>query len=188
MGYVKETYLKNKLVKVKRSLEATVEDIQHHALLIIRKKPRYMIIHAGTNHPSRSNSRKICSRFLQPKKDKLPDIELILSTAALRTGNGKALLILRQVTKYLVKLNIEFLISIRPKKMLLFSKMRVTRKIFTRTAANFFVIHFPDIFSFVLQFLLLFLYFCFFFFLLICLFFENKNLYSDTNSTMRSDE
>ena len=106
MVYVKETYLKNKLVKVKRSLEATVEGIQHHALLIIRKKPRYMIIHAGTN-PSWSNSKKICSRFLQPKKDKLPDIELISSTAALRTGNGKALLILRQVTKYLVKLNIE---------------------------------------------------------------------------------
>lgn len=61
---------KEQTVKLKRSLRASVEDIQDHALLIIQKKPRYMTIHAGTNHPSRSNSRKICSRFLQLKKDK----------------------------------------------------------------------------------------------------------------------
>ena len=61
---------KEQTVKLKRSLRASVEDIQDHALLIIRKKRRYMTIHAGTNHPSRSNSRKICSRFLQLKKDK----------------------------------------------------------------------------------------------------------------------
>ena len=173
MGYVKETYLKDKLVKVKRSLEATVEDIQHHALLIIRKKSRYMIIHAGTNHPSRSNSRKICSRFLQPKKDKLPDIELILSTAALRKGNGKALLILRQVTKYLVKLDIEIFDKHKAKENALVFENASDEKNLHPSGRKFFCNPFSGyiLFCSLVSFALFVFLFFFFFFLLIFFFF-----------------
>ena len=48
------------------------------------------------------------------------------------------------------------------KTILLFPEMRVMRKIFIWAAANlFFLIDFPEIFSFLLQFLLLFSYSCF---------------------------
>ena len=73
------------------------------------------------------------------------------------------------------------------KKDLLFPEMWMTSKIFTRAAANlFFLIDFLTIFSFLL-FLLLFLYPCFLC-LFVCLFFEIKNIYSDTHSTMRTGE
>ena len=170
MGYVKETYLKDKLVKVKRSLEATVEDIQHHALLIIRKKSRYMIIHAGTNHPSRSNSRKICSRFLQPRKDKFPDIELILSTAALRKGNGKALLILRQVTKYLVKLNIEIFDKHKAKENALVFENASDEKNLHPGGRKFFCNPFSGYTLFCSLVSFAFFVFLFFFFVFFCLF------------------
>ena len=49
----------------------------------------------------------------------------------------------------------------------------MTRKIFTRTTAIFFLINFLEIFYFLLQFLLFVLYSCIF--LLVCLFFEIKN-------------
>ena len=73
------------------------------------------------------------------------------------------------------------------KKLPLFPKMWVTRKIFTRAAANlFFLIHFPEYSLFFFSF------FCFFivflFFVLVCLFFEIKKMYSDTHSTLRAGE
>ena len=66
--------------------------------------------------------------------------------------------------------------------MLLFPEMQVTRKIFTRAASNlFFLIDLPEILSFGL---VSFGFFVFLFFLLTCLFFEIKNIYSDTHLTV----
>ena len=74
----------------------------------------------------------------------------------------------------------------RPKKIFLFPEMRVTRKIFTRAAAKFFLTRFSGyiIFSSLVSFT--FLYSCFF--VVACLFFEIKNMYSDTHSTMRAGD
>ena len=73
------------------------------------------------------------------------------------------------------------------KKKLLFPEMRVTRKIFTRAAANlFFLIRFSG--DILFSSLVAFAFFVFLFFVLLCLFFEIKNIYSDTYSTMRAGE
>ena len=62
--------------------------------------------------------------------------------------------------------------------------MRLARKIFTRAAANLFFNRFSR--DFFLSSLVSFAFFVFLFiFLLVCLFFEIKNIYSDTHSTMR---
>ena len=61
--------------------------------------------------------------------------------------------------------------------------MRVTRKIFNKAAANLFsLIDFPKILSSLVSFAFL------IFFFLLLLFFEIKNVYSDTYSTMRAGE
>ena len=67
--------------------------------------------------------------------------------------------------------------------------MRVTRKILTCVVANsFFLIDFAEIFSFFFSFFC-FSWFLFFVVAVVCLlFFEIKNVYSDTHSTMRADE
>ena len=71
-------------------------------------------------------------------------------------------------------------------KLLLFPGMRATREIFTRLVVNcFLLIDFPEIFSFFLWFLLLFLYSCLF---VACLFYEIKNIHSDVQWTMRVGE
>ena len=71
----------------------------------------------------------------------------------------------------------------------------VTKKIFTRVAANlFFLINFPyqfsgDILFYSLVSFIVFLFFCcFFLFLLVCLFFEIKITHSDSHSTMWASE
>ena len=67
--------------------------------------------------------------------------------------------------------------------------MRVTRKIVTRAATNLaFLIDFPEILFFLLSFLLLFSILALFCFVFACLFFEIKNIYPDTHSTMRAGE
>ena len=65
--------------------------------------------------------------------------------------------------------------------------MRLTRKIFTRAAANFFFNQFSgDIaFSSLVSFAF---FFVFLFFLFFYLFFEIKNIYCDTHSTMPAGE
>ena len=67
--------------------------------------------------------------------------------------------------------------------------MRVTRKIVTRAAANLFFCRFSGdiLFSSLVYFAFFVFLFCFVF-LLVCLFFEIKNIYSDTHSTMRAGE
>ena len=48
---------------------STVEDIQHHVLVTVSRKLRYMIIHAGTNDVARSSSREISDKILQLRKE-----------------------------------------------------------------------------------------------------------------------
>ena len=80
-------------------------------------------------------------------RDTLSLINLVKSDTSY-TNNHKSITDLFLTNK---PLSFQFT-SVRPKsKILLFSEMRLTRKIFTRATANlFFLIDFPDIFSFLL--------------------------------------
>ena len=102
-----EENLSNELpVKVRGFPGATVEGLQHHALAIIWKKPKFIILHAGANDAVRT-TRKILNKLLQPKvcvNEKLPEAE-ITTTPTL----CKAALTVRQLTKHLTTLKIYIL-------------------------------------------------------------------------------
>ena len=56
-------------------------DLRHHALPIIRKQPKYLIIHAGTNYAVKFTSRDILYKLLKLKsfiQEKLPHAEIII--------------------------------------------------------------------------------------------------------------
>ena len=70
-------------VKVRKFPGAIVDDLHHHALPIIRKQPKHLIIYAGTNDAVKFTSRDILNKLLQLKsfiQEKLPDAEIIIST------------------------------------------------------------------------------------------------------------
>ena len=46
---IERNLLNDRSVKVRKFPGATVDDLRHHALHIIRKQPKFLIIHAGTN-------------------------------------------------------------------------------------------------------------------------------------------
>ena len=79
---------------------------------MIRKQPKYTIIHAGTKDAVKFTSRDILNKLLQLKsfiQEKLPDAEITISTPTLRSGNGKAALTVRQLTNHLINLKIDSL-------------------------------------------------------------------------------
>ena len=59
---------KNHVVKVQNFSGTNVEDMWHNLILIIRKKPSHLIIHAGTNDTKRFTSREILDQLLNSKK------------------------------------------------------------------------------------------------------------------------
>ena len=73
---------------------------------MIRKQPKYLIIHAGTNHAVKFTSRDILNK-LPPLKsfihEKLPNAEITISTPTLSSDNGKAALTVRQLTNHKFK-------------------------------------------------------------------------------------
>ena len=99
-----------RLIKVKRFPGSTVDDLSHHIIPIIRKKPTNMIIHTGTNDAPSSTSREIQDNLLKLKalvNEKLPQCKVWLSTPTLRTDNGKATLTVSQLVNHLLNLNID---------------------------------------------------------------------------------
>ena len=98
------------MVKVHKFPGGNSEDIQHHLIPIIKKKPSYLILHVGTNDATKSSSRDILNKLLNLKMQvtqELPDCKVFISTPTLRSDNGKAMLTLKQVTKHLLELNID---------------------------------------------------------------------------------
>ena len=56
-----------RLVKVRRFPGSTVDDLSHHIIPIIRKKPTNMIIHTGTKDAPSSTFREIQGNLLKLK-------------------------------------------------------------------------------------------------------------------------
>ena len=111
-GVTERNLSNDRSVKVRKFPGATVDDLRHHALPIIRKQPKHLIIHAGTNDAVKFTSRDILKKLLQLKsfiQEKLPDAEIIISTPTLRSDNVKAALTIRQSTNHLINLKIDIL-------------------------------------------------------------------------------
>ena len=66
-GVIERNLSNDRSVKVRKFPRATVDDLRHHALPIIRKQPKYLIIHAGTNDAVKFTSRDILIKLLQLK-------------------------------------------------------------------------------------------------------------------------
>ena len=96
-------------VKVRNFPGATVDDLNHHIIPLLQKKPSHIIVHAGTNDAYHSTSREILNNLLSSKlltQEKLPDCKVIISRPTLRSDNGKATLMVNQLTNHLLQLNI----------------------------------------------------------------------------------
>ena len=48
-GVIERNLSNNQSVKIRKFLRATVDNLRHHTPPIIRKQPKYLTIHAGTN-------------------------------------------------------------------------------------------------------------------------------------------
>ena len=80
-GINKKRPSKNRLVKVHDFRGATLADINHHIIPILKKKPNVIILHVGTNSVSRT-SREILNDLLQIKgaiTKILPNCQVIFS-------------------------------------------------------------------------------------------------------------
>ena len=88
---------------------STVDDMNHHIVPILWKKPSHLIIHVWTDHASLSTSREILNKLLNLKsiaKDINPDCDVSLSTRTLRTDRGKEGLTVSNLTNHLLQLKI----------------------------------------------------------------------------------
>ena len=80
---------------------ATVDGLNYHVHPILRKKPKQIIVHIGTNDATRPTSREILDKLLKLKtliKEILPETEVIFSTPTIRSDNGKAALTVKKYT------------------------------------------------------------------------------------------
>ena len=88
---------------------STVDDMNHHIVPILWKKPSHLIIHVWTDHASLSTSREILNKLLNLKsiaKDINPDCDVSLSTPTIRTDRGKEGLTVSNLTNHLLQLKI----------------------------------------------------------------------------------
>ena len=91
-------------VKVFYFSGARINDMNHHLMLIIAKRPDYLILHVGANDAPTNTSRKIIDDLLMLKCNilkQLPNCRVIVSKPTVRIDHGKANLTLRKVNKNL---------------------------------------------------------------------------------------
>ena len=82
---------------------ATIDDLKHHLVPLLKKKPEHIILHIGTNDAVSKTSRQILDELLQLKQyiiNTLPTCRVIVSRPTIRT-DGKAPLILSNFNKLL---------------------------------------------------------------------------------------
>ena len=107
-GIVEENLCgQGRLFKIKRFPGSTADDLSHHIIPKIRKKPTNVIIETGTNDVPSLTSREIQDNILKLKflvNEMLPQCKVWLSTPALRTDNGKATLTVYQLMNHLLNL------------------------------------------------------------------------------------
>ena len=103
---------KGRVVKVYNFRGATVDDMKHHVVLLLRKEPSFVISHAGTNDAPYLTSRTILDNLLTLKSfitDDLPNCKVVISSPILRTDNGKAALTVSQLTNHPLQLVIDII-------------------------------------------------------------------------------
>ena len=107
-GIIEENLCKQHNVRIKKFPGATVDDLNFHVHPILRKKPKRITVHVGTNGTTRSTCREILGKLLKLKtliKETLPETEVTFSTITIRPDNGKAEPTVRNLRDHLLDLN-----------------------------------------------------------------------------------
>ena len=101
-------------IKVRNFPDPTVDDMNHHIIPLLQKKPSHIIAYAGTNDTYHSTSREILNKLLNFKmliQEKVPNCKIYILTPTLRSNNGTATLTVNQLTNHLLQLNIDIVDS-----------------------------------------------------------------------------
>ena len=101
---------KERVVKVHNFRGATVDDMKHHVIPLLRKEPSFIIIHAGTNNAPYLISLKILNNLITFQSfitDKLSNCKVVISSPTFRTDDGKAAL--SQFANHLLQLDIDII-------------------------------------------------------------------------------
>ena len=97
-------------IKVKSFPGATIEDMYDYIKPLLRKYPKNMILHIGTNNTINDTSRIVLDKILSLKafvEKALPDCDVCISNFTLRTDNSKASLTVNNVNQHLSTLQLD---------------------------------------------------------------------------------
>ena len=139
---VTSKYLKFQVVKVRDFRSVTIDDLKHHLVPFLKKKPEHIILHVGTNDAISKTSRRILDELLQLKQyiiNALLTCRVIVSRPTIRTGNGKvAVLTLSNFNKFLGQLEVDFIDNVNIKEVHLGKKgLHLNKKGKNRIELNF---------------------------------------------------
>ena len=98
------------MVKVCNFPGATIEDMQHKLVAILKRNPCHLILHVGTNNSESCTSREILEKLLKLKifiSEKCPQCQTIFSTPTIRSNKVKANLTVRQMINHLLQHKID---------------------------------------------------------------------------------
>ena len=130
----------NQVVKVRDFRGATIDDLKHHLVPLLKKKPEHIILHIGTNDAVSKTSRRILDDLLQLKQNiinTLPTCRVIVSRPTIR-NDGKAALTLSNFNKLLGQLEVDFIDNVNIKEVLLGKKgLHLNKKDKNRFELNF---------------------------------------------------
>ena len=121
----------NQVVKDRDFRGATIDDLKHHLVPLLKKKPEHIILHTGTNDAVSKTSRQIFDELLQLKQsilNTLPACRAIVYRPTIRSNNGKAALTLSNFNKLLGQLEVDFIDNLNIKEVHLGKKVRHLNK------------------------------------------------------------
>ena len=101
-------------VRIRNFPGTTADDLNYQVHSMLRKKPKRIIVHIGTNDNTSSTSREILDKLLKLKtlvKETLPETEVTFSTPTIISDNGKAARTVRNLCDHLLDLNMDILDS-----------------------------------------------------------------------------
>ena len=131
----------NQVVKVRDFRGATIRDLKHHLVPLIKKKPEHIILHIGRNDAVSKTSMQILDELLQLKQymiNTLPTCRVIVSRPMIWTDNGKAALTLSNFNKLLGQLEVDFIDNVNIKEVHLGKKgLHLNKKGKNRLEFNF---------------------------------------------------
>ena len=103
----------NQVVKVRDFRGATIGELKHHLVPLLKKRPEHIILNIGTNDA-------VSKTLLQLKQyiiNTLPTCRMIVSRPPIRTDNGKAALTLSNFNKLLGQLEVDFIDNVNIKEV-----------------------------------------------------------------------